>query len=40
VRFDPAVITRQQLIDATVQALQSLDDPVYQGPVTTINASR
>jgi peroxiredoxin/copper chaperone CopZ len=32
-RFDPGVITRRQLIDATVQALDVLEDPVYQGPI-------
>jgi peroxiredoxin len=29
--FDPAKVTRQQIVDAMVQALESLPDPVYQG---------
>jgi hypothetical protein len=32
-RFDPAKLTREQIVDAMVQALESLADPVYQGPV-------
>jgi peroxiredoxin len=31
--FDPAKLTREQVVDAIVQALESLEDPVYQGPV-------
>jgi peroxiredoxin len=31
--FDPAKLTREQIVDAMVQALESLADPVYQGPV-------
>ncbi len=33
-RFDSSLITRQQVIDTVVQALESVEDPVYQGPVT------
>ena len=33
-RFDPRIMTREQLVDATVQALESIEDPVYEGPVT------
>jgi peroxiredoxin len=35
-RFDPAAITQQQLIDATVQALEAQDDPVYEGAVQVV----
>jgi peroxiredoxin len=34
VRFDPAVLTREQIADIVVQALEARDDPVYEGPVT------
>jgi peroxiredoxin len=37
-RYDPAVISRQQLVEAMVQALQALDDPVYQGPLSVTYA--
>jgi peroxiredoxin len=37
-RFDPSIMTRAQLVDAMVQALESIEDPVYQGPVTVTHA--
>jgi peroxiredoxin len=39
--FDPAKITREQIVDAMVQALESLPDPVYQGrlQVTYVESS-
>ncbi len=34
VRFDPGLLTREQIVDITVQALESRADPVYERPVT------
>jgi peroxiredoxin len=34
VRFDPALLTREQIVEITVQALENRDDPVYERPVT------
>jgi peroxiredoxin len=36
VRFDPRLLTRQQLIDVAVTALENFPDPVYQGPVKVV----
>ncbi len=32
--FDPGLLTRDQIVDITVQALESRIDPVYERPVT------
>lgn len=34
VRFDPELLTREQVVEVTVQALEARDDPVYERPVT------
>ena len=34
VRFDPGLLTPEQIVDITVQALESRADPVYERPVT------
>ena len=34
VSFDPTLLTRDQIVDITVQALESRSDPVYERPVT------
>lgn len=36
VRHDPDVITEEQLIDAVAHALQSIEDPVYQGEIEVV----
>jgi peroxiredoxin/copper chaperone CopZ len=33
VRYDPDAVTQQQIVDVTAGALESLPDPVYEGPV-------
>jgi peroxiredoxin len=38
-KFDPAAVTRQQLIDIVVRVLESLQDPVYEGPVQVVEKS-
>jgi peroxiredoxin/copper chaperone CopZ len=39
VRFDPRLLTREQVVDATVQALETFEDPVYDRPVTVTYAT-
>jgi hypothetical protein len=34
VRFDPELLTREQIVDIAVQALEVQQDPVYERPVT------
>jgi peroxiredoxin len=34
VRFDPALLTREQVVEIAVQALETREDPVYERPVT------
>ena len=34
VRFDPELLTREQIVDLVVQALEAQADPVYERPVT------
>jgi hypothetical protein len=34
VRFDPELLTPQQIVDLTVQAIEARQDPVYERPVT------
>jgi peroxiredoxin len=36
VRFDAGLLTREQIVDITVQALEARSDPVYERPVTVI----
>jgi len=38
VRFDPEVLTPEQIVDIVVQALEAYEDPVYQRPVTVTYA--
>jgi len=38
VRFDPALLTREQVVDIAVQALESQADPVYERPITVTYA--
>jgi hypothetical protein len=34
VRFDPDLLTRQEIVDITVQSLEAQADPVYERPVS------
>ena len=36
VQFNPSLLTREQIVDITVQALESRADPVYERPVTVM----
>ena len=38
VRFDPALLTREQVVEIAVQALESQADPVYERPITVTYA--
>ncbi len=40
VTFDPGLLTREQIVDITVQALESRTDPVYERPVTVSYVNR